>query len=173
MLTLDLKKEPFWLELPAGVRVQVRPLTSALMHMAQAGAIRSMLTLQFERKALLDAGSDASRLFDLTDDKTRASVSHITLITELAKVAVIGWEGVYIPGSDEVAAVSQEHIGELMDIWFIHDAFNSAYMKQLDLLESEGNGLRPAQNGTSAAGRPTAAHAKQKTPPARAAKQAR
>ncbi len=170
MLKLDLKKEPFWLELPADVRVKVRPLTSAIMHIAQSEAIKSMLALQEQRKARLEADQDASDLPDLTDDQTRQSVSHTTLMKELAKASIIAWEQVFIPGTDDAAPLTKTHIGELMDIWFINEAFGKAYLRQFDLLESEGNGLRPAASGTSVAGRDTARVVRKKTLPARAAR---
>ena len=36
MLTLDLPAEPYWLDLPRGVRVEIRPVTTAVMAAAQA-----------------------------------------------------------------------------------------------------------------------------------------
>ena len=38
MLTLDLPIEPYWLDLPRGVRVEIRPVTTAVMAAAQAGS---------------------------------------------------------------------------------------------------------------------------------------
>jgi len=37
-LTLDLPTEPYWLDLPRGVRVEIRPITTAVMAAAQAAA---------------------------------------------------------------------------------------------------------------------------------------
>jgi hypothetical protein len=59
-----------------------------------------------------------------------------------------------------------------MDIWFVNQEFGKKYMRQLDLLEAEGNGLRPVVNGTSAAGRATAGRARKKISPAAEAKPA-
>lgn len=39
MLTLDLPAEPYWLVLPRGVRVEIRPVTTAVMAAAQAASI--------------------------------------------------------------------------------------------------------------------------------------
>ena len=38
MLTLDLPVEPYWLDLPRGVRVEIRPVTTAVMAAAQAAS---------------------------------------------------------------------------------------------------------------------------------------
>jgi len=35
MLKLDLKKEPFWIDLQADARVKVKPLTSALLQVVR------------------------------------------------------------------------------------------------------------------------------------------
>ena len=132
MLKLDLKKEPYWLELQAEVRLKVKPLTSAIMHLAQAQAVRAML----------------------------------------ARHAVIAWDNVVVPGTETPAELTPDNVGELMDVWFINQEFGKKYMRQMDLLEAEGNGSRPARNGTSAAGRATATTARRKTSPAAEAKPA-
>jgi len=40
MLTLDLPVEPYWLDLPRGVRVEIRPVTAAVKAAAQVGFAR-------------------------------------------------------------------------------------------------------------------------------------
>lgn len=166
MIRLDIKKEPYWLELAADVRLKVKPLTSAIMHMAQAEAVRTLLAMQKERKTLLESGGDASHLPDLENEFVRHSVSDVVLNTALAKHAILAWGNVLMPETETPATITPEHIGELMDIWFINQEFGKKYMRQLELLEIEGNGLRPAANGTSAAGRATAKTARKKTSPA-------
>ena len=42
MLTLDLPTEPYWLDLPRGVRVEIRPVTTSVMAAAQAAAARRL-----------------------------------------------------------------------------------------------------------------------------------
>jgi len=46
MLTLDLPTEPHWLDLPRGVRVEIRPVTTAVMAAAQAGSTRRLGALR-------------------------------------------------------------------------------------------------------------------------------
>lgn len=46
MLTLDLPVEPYWLDLPRGVRVEIRPVTTAVMAAAQAGSARRLGALR-------------------------------------------------------------------------------------------------------------------------------
>ncbi len=42
MLTLDLPAEPYWFDLPRGVRVEIQPVTTAIMAAAQAAASRRL-----------------------------------------------------------------------------------------------------------------------------------
>jgi hypothetical protein len=46
MLSLDLPAEPYWLDLPRGVRVGLRPVTTAVMAAAQAAAARRLGALR-------------------------------------------------------------------------------------------------------------------------------
>ena len=58
MLTLDLPAEPYWLDLPRGVRVEIRPMTTAVMAAAQAAAARRLAAI---RIADPDLDPDMSR----------------------------------------------------------------------------------------------------------------
>jgi len=46
MLALDLPVEPYWLDLPRGVRVEIRPVTTAVMAAAQSGYARRIGVLR-------------------------------------------------------------------------------------------------------------------------------
>jgi hypothetical protein len=46
MLTLDLPAEPYWIDLPRGVRVEIRPVTTAVMAAAQAAAARRLAAIR-------------------------------------------------------------------------------------------------------------------------------
>ncbi|MFC7541037.1 hypothetical protein ACFQU2_18390 [Siccirubricoccus deserti] len=80
MLTLDLPVEPYWLDLPRGVRVEIRPVTTAVMAAAQAGSAR--------RLGALRAASE-----DLDPDMARG-LAFAFLVKALARHAVTAWEGV-------------------------------------------------------------------------------
>ena len=58
MLTLDLPVEPYWLDLPRGVRVEIRPVTTAVKAAAQAGSARRLGAL---RTAEADLDPDMAR----------------------------------------------------------------------------------------------------------------
>jgi hypothetical protein len=173
MLKLNLQKEPYWLELPAQVRVKVRPLSSAVMQVAQNQAVREMLELRKERAARLEAGTDVTGIPDIDDPHIRNALSETLLINALARQAILEWEGVMLPDSDAPAPVNAQTVADLMDIWFIAQEFWKQYTRSLDLLEIEGNGSRPVANGTSAAGRNTVGDARKRSSRAPRAKQVR
>ncbi len=118
MIRLDLKREPHWLDLGHGVRLHVRPCTTALMMAARAQAQRA-------------ASSSAS-------DSEAAGIRSAALIKALAKLAVTDWEGVGDAAGD-AAAVTPESVDALMDLWPIAIAFESAYLASALLLDAEKN----------------------------------
>ena len=135
MIRLDLKKEPHWLDVGHGVRVEVRPCNTALMMAARAEVQRA-------------AVSSAS-------DTEAAGIRSAALIKALARLAVLDWEGVG-DAAGNVAPVTPESVDALMDLWPIASAFENAYLAPALLLDEEKNALGPAPNGTSAAGPSTA-----------------
>ncbi|MFC7543659.1 hypothetical protein ACFQU2_35245 [Siccirubricoccus deserti] len=80
MLTLDLPVEPYWLDLPRGVRVEIRPVTTAVMAAAQAGSARRLGALRASQA-------------DLDPDMARG-LAFAFLVKALARHAVTAWEGV-------------------------------------------------------------------------------
>jgi len=164
MLRLNLKKEPYWLDLPAGVRVQVRPFSTAIMSAAQSSVIKQIIALRELR------ATDAT-VPNVDDDEVRAGLSEALIIKALARGAIIAWEGVMQPESDEAATVSEQTVNDLMDIWFIAQEFWKQYTESLSLLQSEGNALRPVPHGTTGAGRAIATRATKRISPVAGAKQ--
>lgn len=145
MLRLNLKKEPYWMQLPASVRVKVRPLTTAVMSAAQSQVIKQIIALREDRK-------NNPTLADIDDDQTRLALSESLLIKALARGAIIEWEGVMLPDNDALAPISDQTVDDLMDIWFVAQEFWKQYTSSLALLDAEGNGSGLAPNGTLAAG---------------------
>ena len=126
MIRINLSPEPQWLDLGHGVRLQLLPLTTALMV-----ATRSDPAVQ-------DLATDAS-------NGSRAAV----FAAALARRAVIGWEGVG-DADGSVIAVSPEGIDALLSLWPIFEAFNLLYVSRGMLLDAEKNGFAPSPTGTSA-----------------------
>ena len=125
MIRINLSPEPQWLDLGHGVRLQLLPLTTALMV-----ATRSDTAVQ-------DLAADAS-------NDTRAAV----FAAALARRAVVDWEGVG-DADGNVLAVTHEGIDALLSLWPIFEAFNLHYVGRGMLLDAEKNASAPLPTGTS------------------------
>ena len=119
MLCLDLKREPYWLDLGHGVRVHVRPCTTALVMAARARAAVARTSPPQDEQA-------AGRLT-------------ATFVKTLARLAVEQWEGVG-DTKGKAVAISPQGVEALMDLWPIADAFERQYLGPALLLEEEKNG---------------------------------
>lgn len=143
MLTLDLTNAPRWHDLARGVRVQLRPLTTALMV-----ATRSDPAVE----AVPEEASDEERA--------------VAFAKALARRAVITWDGV---GNTEGNPIdpSPDAIDTLLDIWPIFEAFQLTYVSKGLLLEQEKNVSALSPNGPSAGASDTATRAKRPAKTAR------
>ena len=119
MIRLDLKREPHWLDLGHGVRLHVRPCTTALMMAARA---------EVQRAAISPA-----------NDTEAAGIRAAGLIKALALLAVLDWEGIG-DAAGNAAPVTPESVNALMDLWPIARVFESAYLGPALLLDAEKNG---------------------------------
>jgi len=136
MLKLDLSNEPAWLDLGHGVRVKLRPLTTALMV-----AARNDPAVQ----ALGDEAGDEE--------------SALVFAKALARVAILDWEGVG-DAEGNVIPVSPEAIDALLDLWPLFEAFQTGYVARGLLLEQEKNASSPSPSGSSAGAMDTATPAR-------------
>ena len=136
MIRLRLSPDPQWFELGHGVRLQLLPLTTALMV-----ATRSDPAVQ-----ALDA--DAS-------NDSRAAV----FAAALARRAVMDWEGVG-DADGNVLKICPDGIDALLSLWPIFEAFNLHYVSPGMLLDAEKNGSAPLPTGTSVGATATARRAK-------------
>jgi hypothetical protein len=147
MLRLNLTTAPFWIEgLPAGVRIEVRPVTSVLV---QRAIRRAAQGLSPEPGAPVDA-----------DDL------EVRIVIALAEEAVIGWEGV-ADADGQPLAVTPEAVAALLALYPVYRTFRVAYVDPALTLAAEGNVLTPSPGGTGAAGGTTAVPAAEPAPSAR------
>ena len=136
MIRIQLSPEPQWFELGYGVRLQLLPLTTALMV-----ATRSDPAVQ-------DLNAEAN-------NDNRAA----TFAAALARHAIVNWEGVG-DADGAVIAVTPEGIDALLSLWPIFEAFNLLYVSRGMLLDAEKNGSAPSPTGTTAGATATARPAK-------------
>jgi hypothetical protein len=141
MLTLDLTNAPRWLDLLPGVRLRLRPLTTALMVSARADPALEALPPEATTEELALAMAKA-----------------------VARRAVLDWEGVGDAEGNPVG-VTPEGIDALLEIWPAFEAFQAAYVAKGLLLEQEKNASSPSPSGPTAGAKVTARPAH----PARAA----
>lgn len=143
MLTLDLTNAPSWCDLIPGVRVKLRPLTTALMVAAR--------------------GDPA--IADLSEGSATEEAA-LAMAKALARRAILDWEGIGdIEG--EPLPVSPAAIDALLDLWPAFEAFQSSYVAKALLLDAEKNGSSPLPTGSSAGAKATARPAPETAPTAR------
>lgn len=153
MLRLSLAPEPYWLDLPQSVRVQVRPLTAAVMGAAQSYAERIIRERILQQAEILGFGAPIDGP-DYRDTDVRAGAVSEELAVGLARFGIIAWEGVGdeagtpLPLSDAARAAfgRSELSGE----------FLKAYSAPLRQVDAEGNASAPVPNGSSVLGATTA-----------------
>ena len=143
MLSLDLTNAPRWHDLAPGVRVQLRPLTTALMVATRSDP------------AVEAIPGDAS-------DEERA----LAFAKALARRAVLAWAGVGDAHGNAIAP-SPAAIDALLDIWPIFEAFQLKYVSKGLLLSQEKNASAPLPSGPSVGASATARPAKDRARTAR------
>ena len=126
MLTLDLSSAPFWCELLPGLRVKLRPLTTALMVASRADPAIAALT-----------------------EGTAPEEAALAMAKALARRAILDWDGVG-DATGEVLPVSPEAIDALLDVWPVFEAFQTRYVAKGLLLDAEKNVSSPLPIGSSA-----------------------
>lgn len=132
MLTLDLTNAPQWCDLIPGVRVKLRPLTTALMVSARGDP------------AIADLPEGAA-----TEEAALA------MAKALARRAIIGWEGIGDADGTSIEP-SPEAIDALLDLWPAFAAFQTLYVAKALLLDAEKNGSAPLPTGPSVGAKATA-----------------
>ena len=143
MIRLNMTTTPDWLTLAPNLRVQVAPLTTALMVSARADPAIETLPETASREELALAMAKA-----------------------VARRAVLDWEGV---GDEEgnALSVSPEGIDALLNIWPIFEAFQTQYVAKGLILDGEKNVSAPLPNGPSVGAKAIAPPAPGAAPTAR------
>jgi hypothetical protein len=124
MLSLDLPTEPYWVDLPRGVRVEIRPVTTAVMAAAQAAAQRRLAAL---READTEMDPDLAR-----------GLAFALLVKALARHAVTAWEGVG-DAAGKPLPLSPEAVERLMDLDEMASAFWERALLPIRTVAAEGN----------------------------------
>jgi hypothetical protein len=142
MLTLDLTNAPQWCDLIPGVRVKLRPLTTALMVSARGDP------------AIADLSEGAA-----TEEAALA------MAKALARRAILEWEGIGDADGNPIAP-SPAAIDALLDLWPAFEALQTHYVAKALLLDAEKNASAPLPIGPTVGAKPTARPAEQPVPTA-------
>ena len=153
MISMKQTSEPFDIELPYGVTVTVKPLTTAGMAAAQAVARRRVEGVEAQYKELTEAGLSAEGLPDLANDGERDGLFQDLLIKELAIRHVTAWVGI-----EDDPPVTPENITAVMSLYPVGERFFHEFtLKQVLLTAAKhASGLSAAGTSSRVEGRNTA-----------------
>ena len=143
MIRLNLTAEPRWLDLGGGLRLQVAPVTTAIMAAARSDMAASEMPADLPQEALA-----------------------VTMAKAVARRVILDWQGVGDAEGNPIP-VTHEGIDALLDIWPIFEAFQLTYVSKGLLLEQEKNVSALSPNGPSAGATDIATPAKQRARTAR------
>jgi hypothetical protein len=166
MIDLSQPTLPFELELPYGLCVTVRPLTTAGMAAAQAAARRAVEAIERQARERAEAGLPLDALPDLSDQGDRDGFYQDQLIRALAVRHVTSWTGIEL--NDGPAPPTPENVAAVMELYPVGERFFQEFTLRQVLLNAAKNGSGPSAAGISsrAEGPNTAAPAKTTTCPA-------
>jgi len=147
MIDLGQRTEPYELGLPYGLRVTVRPLTTAGMAAAQAAARRSVEAIERQARERQEAGLPLDGLPDLSAESERDGLCQTQLIRELAVRHITDWADVELHGGP--APPTPENIAAVMELYPVGERFFQEFTLRQVLLNAAKNGSGPSAAGTS------------------------
>jgi hypothetical protein len=147
MIDLSQRSEPYQLELPYGLRVTVRPLTTAGMAAAQAAARRAVEAIERQVRERTEAGLPLDGLPELSDEGERDGFYQAQLIRQLAVRHITDWTGVEL--EEGRAPPTPENIAAVMELYPIGERFFQEFTLRQVLLNAAKNGCGPSAAGTS------------------------
>jgi hypothetical protein len=147
MIDLARRSEPYEIALPYGFTVTVKPLTTAGMAAAQAGARRAVEAIERQARERTDAGLALDGLPDLAAEGERDGFYQAQLIRELAVRHITSWAGVELEGRP--AAPTPENIAAVTELYPVGERFFQEFTLRQVLLNAAKNGCGPSAAGTS------------------------
>ena len=147
MIDLSQPTLPYELELPYGLRVTVRPLTTAGMAAAQAAARRAVEAIERQARERTEAGLALDGLPDFSAEGERDGFYQAQLIRELAVRHITSWNGVELEGGP--APPTPANIAAVMELYPVGERFFQEFTLRQVLLNAAKNGCGPSAAGTS------------------------
>jgi hypothetical protein len=146
MIDLAQRSEPYEIVLPYGLSVTVKPLTTAGMAAAQAGARRAVEAIERQAGERVEAGLALDGLPDLSPEGERDGFYQAQLIRELAVRHITSWTGVELEGGP--APPTPEHIAAVMELYPVGERLFQEFTLRQVLLNAAKNGSGPSAAGT-------------------------
>jgi hypothetical protein len=147
MIDLSQPTEPYELDLPYGLKVTVKSLTTAGMAAAQAAARRAVEAIERQAQERREAGLALEGLPDLSAEGERDGFYQAQLIRELAVRHITSWTGVELGGGP--APPTPENVAAVMELYPVGERFFQEFTLRQVLLNSAKNGSGPSAAGTS------------------------
>ena len=166
MISLKQQTKPYDIDLPYGVTVTVKPLTTASMAAAQAAARRRVEAVESQARDRKESGLPLDGLPDLDNEGERDGFLQCQVVYELAARHVTAWTGI-----EDDPPVIRDNIIAVMDLYPVGEQFLQKLTLQQMLLNAAKNASGLSASGTSsqAEGPDTAKDAGTKARPARKA----
>lgn len=158
-MRLSLESASRWLDLPLGVRVRVRPLTTAVDQAALSESNQRLQTLAREAEDAAKAGQPLDPLGATAANAAwLAGQQSQAMVEALARYGIEAWEG--LDGDDgQPLPLTGPALAAFAAHQVIGPAFFSAYRAPVTGLAAEGNGSGSTAAGGGAAEPSTAAAA--------------
>lgn len=155
MIRLKINKEPYWLELDYGVKVKVKPCTSAVFYEAKAYMNSKLAELAKVYKVNKEAG--VTNELDIENPVKREALADKYLLIGLGIAGILEWTGVLEAEEDKAAPLTEAKIDELFsNFWAVAENFRHQYCGLQEILAAEKNASTPEPNGTLETGATTA-----------------
>ena len=147
MIDLSQRTEPYELELPYGLRVTVRPLTTAGMAAAQAAARRIVEAIERQARERTEAGLALQGLPDISAEGERDGFYQAQLIRELAVRHITAWSGLELESAP--APPTPANIAAVTELYPVGERFFQEFTLRQVLLNAAKNGSGLSAAGTS------------------------
>lgn len=157
MYRLKERRDPYWIGMPDGVELHVKPYDTLIKATAQAHATKYSQELM-KSEAMIEAAGGTISGLKLPDLARIAGVAFAAQIEMTAIMAIIGWKGVGDEHGRE-APVAEGRVKALMADPKMSEAFHLKYLAPLELAGAEGNGYGTGRDGDTATVPNTAADA--------------
>lgn len=145
MLRLKINKEPYWLELGYGVKVKVKPCTSAVFYEAKAYMNSKLAELAKVYQANKAAGITNDTAADIENPVKREAMADKFLLIGLGVAGILEWDGVMEADEDKPAPLTGSKIDELFsNFWAVAENFRHQYCGLQEILAAEKNASTPA-----------------------------